>query len=346
MKTLRTITTALTVTLLLVIAPTSCSMIDDDRSDCEADFFVRYEVTLHTNLTTQVQTVLRSRFETAVANLLEDSLKTIFREFAHDVDLSFYIDNDRRFHDRHIMDAGQATYDLELPADNYRHLALANMVVEPSVELANSEHADQSYINQLKADTIHSHNIGLFSARQDMNIVGNVDQMFDVTLYMVNCASILVVRTDNVLYRDLQVYSTDFADGFMINDSVYLHRHNPLVHDVRVTNPPVDREVFYSVSFPSCDTAEEAQKQTRLEVGSNDSQTGADDSERIWRKYVYATMPDGSITRTTINVRKPLEAGQVMIIYAYLKPDGSIYSPNVEVGTSVQLNWKGGLIFN
>ena len=345
MKTLRTIATALTITLLLVIAPTSCSVIDDDRSDCEADFFVRYEVTLHTNLTTQVQTVLRSRFETAVADLLEDSLKSIFREFAHDVDLSFYINNNRRFHDTHIMDAGQATYDLELPAENYRHLALANIMEERSVSITTPEQADRLFIDQERADTINGHTIGIFSARQDMNIIGNVDQSFDVTLYMVNCASILVVRTDNVDYRDLKVCSSDFADGFLVNDSVYLYRTNPVVTDLRVTHPPVEREVFYSVTFPSCDTAEQAQSQTR-DVGSSDSQTGADDSERIWRKFVYVTLPDGSVTRTVINVRKPLEAGQVMIIYAYMKPDGSVYSPNVEVGTSVQLNWKRGLIFN
>jgi len=345
MKTLRTIATALTITLLLVIAPTSCSVIDDDRSDCESGFNVRYEVTLHTNLTTQVQTVLRSRFETAVADLLEDSLKSIFREFAHDVDLSFYINNNRRFHDTHIMDAGQATYDLELPAENYRHLALANIMEERSVSITTPEQADRLFIDQERADTISGHTIGIFSARQDMNIIGNVDQSFDVTLYMVNCASILVVRTDNVDYRDLKVCSSDFADGFLVNDSVYLYRTNPVVTDLRVTHPPVEREVFYSVTFPSCDTAEQAQSQTR-DVGSNDSQTGADDSERIWRKFVYVTLPDGSVTRTVINVRKPLEAGQVMIIYAYMKPDGSVYSPNVEVGTSVQLNWKGGLIFN
>ena len=66
--------------------------------------------------------------------------------------------------------------------------------------------------------------------------------------------------------------------------------------------------------------------------------------ERIWRKYVYVTLPDGSVTRTVINVREPLQAGQIYIIYAYMRPDGSIFSPNVEVSTSVTLKWKDGLI--
>lgn len=339
MKTLRTITTAVAIIMLLVIAPTSCSMIDDDRSDCESDFQVRYEVKLRTNLTTQVQTVLRNRFETEVADLLEDSLKNIFREFAHDVDLSFYIGNDREYHDRHIMDANQAVYELELPANDYRHLALANIDEEKEVNIMQSEWANRSYLSQEKGDTIRGHHTGLFTARQNMDIKGNIDQTFDVTLYMVNCASILVIRTDNVSYRDCQVYSSDFADGFYVNDSLFTHTSNPVVHDFRVTTPPVEREVYYAVTFPSYDTAEEAQANTRL-----DSDTGSNDADRIWRKYVYVTLPDGSVTRTVINVSMPLQAGQVMIIYAYMKPDGSIYSPNVEVSTSVKLNWTEGLI--
>ena len=333
-------------TQLLTLA--SCSTIDEDRSDCENEFRVNYEVKLRTNISTQIQTVLRSRFETEVANLLEDSLKNIFREYAHDVDLSFYVGDNRQFHDFKLMLANQATYELELPADNYRHLAVANIEEEAEVDLLQSEGVERSHLFQEVADTIDGHHTGLFSARQNMNIVGNQNQTFDVTLYMANCASILVLRTDNVAYNDVKVLSTDFADDFLVNDSVYRFNHNYMVRDLRVTRPPVEREVFYSVTFPSHDTAEEAQGATTrpsngVEI-DNDGSTGAEDSERIWRKFVYVTLPDGSITRTVINVRQPLKAGQIFIIYAYLKPDGSIYSPNVEVSTSVTLDWKEGLV--
>ena len=328
----------------------SCSTIDDDLSDCESEFHVNYEVKLKTNISTQVQTVLRSRFETEVANLLEDSLKNIFREYAHDVDLSFYVGDDRQFHDFKLMRANQATYELELPANNYRHLALANIDEEVEVDLVQDEVMAQSHLVQEVADTIDGHQTGLFSARQDMNIIGNRDQTFDVTLYMVNCASILVLRTDNVAYDDVKVYGTDFADGFMVNDSIYRFTRNFVVRDLRVTQPPVEREVFYSVTFPSHDTAKEAQAAApRRSSGvgiDDDGTTGADDSERIWRKFVYVTLPDGSVTRTVVNVRQPLNAGQIFIIYAYLKPDGSIYSPNVEVSTSVTLDWKEGLVID
>ncbi len=332
-----------------MMLPTGCDFmrITEDLSDCGTLFSVKYNVTLRTNLTTQVQTVLRSRFENEVADLLEDSLKNIFREYAHDVDLSFYPSEERSFHDNHIMDAGQATYSLELPVDNYRHLALANLFDEEQVDITQSQWLQRSYLSQIVSDTIHGHKTGLFSARQDMNILGNVDQEFDVTLYMVNCASILVIRTDSVgysqgvAYRDCQVYSSDFADGFLVNDSTFTHHTNPTVRDLRVTNPPVKREIYYAVTFPSCDTPEEAQ--TLPDTRADDSQTGSTDEDRIWRKYVYVTLPNGDVTRTIINVKQPLQAGQVMIIYAYMRPDGSVYSPNVEVATSVSLKWKDGL---
>lgn len=320
---------------------TGCSVIDDDLSACESDFHVSYEVKLRTNITTQIETVLRSRFETNVANLLEDSLKAIFREYAHDVDLSFYVDNERRFHDSKLMEANQATYELELPADNYRHLALANIAEEDEVVITHSDWAPRSFLEQVAGDTIDGHKTGLFSARQNMNVQGTTDQTFDVTLYMVNSASILVLRTDNASYRDCRVFSSDFADGFLVNDSVYTFGNNPTVRDLHVTKPPKDREIFYAVTFPSHDTLEEAQARTR----ADGSLTEDPAEEHIWRKFVYVTLPDGSVTRTVINVKQSLNAGQVFIIYAYMTPNGEVYSSNMEVSTSVTLNWKPGLEF-
>ena len=330
---------------LMCILFTACSVLDEDLSACKQNFTVHYQVHLKTTLTTQIQTELSTRFndpeEAELSELLEDSLKTIFREFAHDVDLSFYIDGLRAFRDQHIMDDKQAVYELELPADNYRHLALANFGLEPTVERANGEKMNTSHILQLTDDQLSSHRVGLFSARQDMNILGNTDQTFDVSLYMINSASILILRTDNTVvdYKDIRVTSTDFADGFYINDSIFTYNSERESEDIRVTTPPVEREVFYAITFPSCDTAEEAQQHFATRAG----QTGAQDEDRIWRKFVYVTMPDGSITRTVINVRQPLNAGQLFVIYAYLNDDGTITSPNVEVGTSVTLNWQDGL---
>lgn len=317
-----------------------CSAIDEDRSDCASTFKVKYSVRLKTNLATEIQTELRNRFEDEIADTLEKMMKNIFREYADDVDLTFYINNALRRHEQHIMDNNQATYTVELPADDYRHLAMANVAREKTVKSEHVDLANTSYLFQEGGDIIQGHNTGLFTARKNMDVKGNVDQTFDVTLYMVNSASILVIRTDGVAYNDCQVYSTDFACGFFLNDSTYNFSENPQIHDIRLTRPPVYREVYYAVSFPTHDTAEAAHAQR---AGGVQQETGSDDANRIWRKFVYVTLPDGSVTRTVVNIPKALQAGQVMILYAYMKPDGSIYSPNVQFTTSVQLNWKQGL---
>lgn len=318
----------------------SCSMIDEDQSDCEKKFTVKYEVVLKTNFLIEINTVLRLRLETEVADLLEDLLKKYFREYAHDVDLSFYIDNERRFHDVHIMDANQAVYELELPADNYRHLALANIQEEERVQIDEPLQADRFYLEQEDGKVIDIHTAGLFTARENMDILSNVNQNFTVTLYMANCASALVIKTNGVPYNNMWVESSDFADGFLVNDSVYTHRRNPIVRDSRVPNPPENREVFYAVTFPSYDTAAEAHADTR----AGDDVVVGDDEERIWRKTVYTRLNDGSVTRTLINVHEPIEAGQVKVIILDMNPDGSVNSTNAEVSTSVTLDWKEGLV--
>ena len=317
-----------------------CSVIDEDLSDCGEDFNVKYEVVLKTNLNTEVQTVLRTHMETEAADLLEDSLKMIFREYAHDVDLSFYIDNERHFHDVHIMDADQAVYELELPADDYRHLALANIQEEQRVQVVEPYEVDRFYLEQEEGKIIDGHTAGLFTARENMNILSDVNQNFTVSLYMANCASALVIRTNNNLYNNIWVESCDFADGFMLNDSVFTHRRNPIIRDKRMTTPPAGREVFYAVTFPSYDTAQEAHADTRADGGK----IGYSDEQSIWRKYVYVRLPNGSVTRTEIGLREPLKAGQVKIIILGMNLDGSVYSLVDEVSTSVTLDWKEGLV--
>ena len=317
-----------------------CSVIDEDLSDCGEDYNVKYEVVLKTNLITEIHTVLRLHNETEAADLLEDSLKMIFREFAHDVDLSFYKNNECRFHDEHIMDANQAVYELTLPADDYRHLALANIQEEQRVQIDEPLLADQFYLEQEDGKIIEGHTAGLFTARENMDILSGVNQNFTVSLYMVNCASAIVVRTNDKLYDNIWVESCDFADGFLVNDSIFTHRRNPMIRDKRITTPPAGREVFYAVNFPSCDTAEEAHAETRADGG----RIGSSDAQRIWRKYVYVRLPNGSVTRTEIGVRDPLKAGQVKVIVLWLNADGSVYSKVDEVSTSVTLDWQEGLV--
>ena len=117
--------------LLSMLTAVSCSVIDEDLSACVEQAQVDYEMRLVTNMTTELRTQLTTQTDIKLAAALKDHLDDIFTDYAHDVDLSFYDtqgDSARLQHDEHIMDANQASYELNLPMRHYMHLAAANVV--------------------------------------------------------------------------------------------------------------------------------------------------------------------------------------------------------------------------
>ena len=60
------------ISLLLLGAAifASCSLVDEDVSDCEADYNIDYELRLVTNMTTELQTQLSLDTDVAVSNAL------------------------------------------------------------------------------------------------------------------------------------------------------------------------------------------------------------------------------------------------------------------------------------
>ena len=71
----------------------SCSMIDEDLSDCETpeppeeEVDINYELQLVTNMSTEIKTELDMHAEFAISAALKTQLSEIFSDFAHDVDL-------------------------------------------------------------------------------------------------------------------------------------------------------------------------------------------------------------------------------------------------------------------
>ena len=323
--------------LLLVAMLPGCSMIDDDLSDCGEDFKMEYQLKLVTNMTTEMETVLSTEYDLPMQMELRDQLKNIFTDFARDVDLSFYgTDSLRHVHETHIMNANEASYTIYLPVEEYMHLALANMAQQHQVEFAGQDYSTTAFLDQLPVDTIDSHETGIFTARQRMQVLGNQSQTFNVRLYMANCAAALVVDTTGHHVRDMHVFIDDLADGFYVRDSLYTYRRQTAVRTfpVTVTLPTashtraesVYRQVCYcGVGFPSRD---------RALPGSPDG--------TIWHMRVYVTRDNGSITETILSVKEPLKAGNLKIIRAGLTPDGAVESTTTNVGASVTLDWKPG----
>ena len=337
--------------LLMVLLPVGCSTIDDDRSDCvdvpptppvppvqEDTLKLDYELRLVTNMTTELQTSLTTQTDIKVAEALRTYFSTIFSDFAHDVDLSFYDtqgDSVRLQHDQHVMDANQASYTLDLPKRHYMHLAAANIVDNPVVSLANDEYCHQSQLLQIDADTIGSHTTGLFTARLPMVVLDNVDQEFNVHLYMANCATTLVVDTIGSGIRDMKVYATGFASGFNIADSTYLYKEKPPV--IRATQEALSVEggqTFCTVTFPSPETPP-----TRSVIETEEPFISPEAENALWELHVYVTTADGTVTKNVLYVKTPLRAGQLKVIKAKAFTNGSFESDDRTVAVTVNLNW-------
>jgi len=333
---------------------TACSVIDEDQSDCEPETQAKldYELRLVTNMTTELKTELTTQTDLQLASALRQHLSGVFTDFAHDVNLSFYDtqgDSVLLQKDEHIMNANQASYTLNLPMRHYMHLAAANVVGNELVSVDGDDRCHRSMLLQVAGDTIDSHTTGLFTARQPMEVLGNVSQSFNVHLYMANCAAALVVDTrGNVDERSLRVFSTGFATSFSICDSLFRYADNPPI--VRTARVGLDASgggestegiaAFCSVNFPSREPA----GSTRTIIETTDPFIAQPGEEALWEFRVYAPQADGSVTETKLRIKEPLRAGQLKIIRCYVMPNGSVVTEAPEVSTSVTLDWKQGLV--
>lgn len=345
------------LSFLSLLAFASCSTIDDDLSQCGNDYELDYELRLVTNMTTELKTQLTTETELNLAQALRTHLSDIFTDFAHDVDLSFYdtqVDSLRLQHDEHIMDANQASYTLYLPMRQYMHLAVANIVDNPLVSLANDERCHQSTLLQnpslsqapvLRSESdeiVQSHTTGIFTARQPMEVLEGVDQQFNVHLYMANCAAALVVDTIGSGIREMKVYATGFATGFNIADSAFIYSNKPplvIANPVQAQNS--DEVAFCTVNFPSPEP-EPTEASTRVVIETTDPFVGPTSDKSLWEFRIYTMTHDGTTTENVLYIRRPLRAGQLMIIKVKARPDGSVTTGDSTVGVSVTLNWNDG----
>jgi len=337
-------------------------MIDEDQSDCGKDAKIDYEMRLITNMNIELETQLDSVRDKDVIEALRNYLQNIFTDYAHDVDLSFYdtkADSGRLHHEQVIMNASQRSYTLYLPMREYMHLAVANDMNNQLVDLKDDEHCHPSKLQQMKADTITPHTTGLFTARLPMDVKENEDQSFLVRLYMANCAAALVIDTDGNDATGMEVISTGFASRFSICDSAFVFDDMPPV--IKTDDVPVKgglQKLFCTVNFPSKDTPPLTSSlrgtgNTRTVIETEEPFIAQSDEKSLWELRVYVPRPGSaqsrsgaSITETVFRLKKPLRAGQLMIIRGRLLPDGSVTTNTSEVGVSVTLDWKPGGTYN
>lgn len=313
--------------------PTGCSTIDEDMSDCGQDYRLDYELKLITNLVTELETELSAQTDEPVAAALYERLRNVFSDYAHDVNLGFYNttpDSALSHHEEEMMNANQSTYTIYLPVKEYMHLALANIAEERVVKYIDNDRCHTACLYQMEGDTLESHNTGLFTARQSMEVIENQNQSFYVPLFMANSAAALVVDTVGHPVQALHSYVTDVADAFYLRDSVYTYRRHPLIRAQEVPVEGGTQACFTAVCFPS----------RNVTTVRSDASPESEDS--YWTIQLYVTLPDGSITENLLYVREPLKAGELKVVKVRLKERGEVEAVSVDVGVSVTLDWKPG----
>lgn len=333
------------VFLAISAAFTGCCLVDEDMRDCEAEHQINYELRLVTNLTTELQTQLATQVELqSVATSLQNQLRGIFTDFAHDVDLSFYDvreDSLRLHHEGHIMDANQSSYTLYIPVKQYMHVAVANLEPEnPSdkeIFLVKDEKCHSARIEQPVNNTqnlIRSHSTGVFTARLPMDVKEGIDQEFNVRLYMANCASAIALDTLGSGIKDIRVLASGFANAFNLADSSYVFNFTPKVQALEAKVDDGRFVCFYAVTFPSKDVA------TKTVIDTDDPFVSDVATEKLWNYTIYTTASDGSTTETVLSVKLPLRPGQFKLIRAKVQADGSVTPREPYVGASVTLDWN------
>jgi hypothetical protein len=329
-----------------VAAFPACRLVDEDVSDCGEDFNLDYELQLVTNLRTEIQTVLDLEADLQVATELQSHLSEVFTDLAHDVDLSFYDTEEpmaRLEHFGVVMDASESSYSLFLPGRPYLHTCVANLEAEPSVTL---EDGDQCHTARLVQhpevkDTVSIHKAGIFTARKRMDVLTGVDQHFDVSLFMVNAATALILDlADAPDVKDLKVFLSGFADGFNVADSSYTFSTKQVVRTEMLPAEPGSTErCFTSIHFPSRDV----EPATKVVIDIDDPDQDKRSDEILWQWEVYVTLADGTVTKTILGSYNPLHPAQLKAVKGTVHANGGVVSNDHSVGANVTLDWHEGM---
>lgn len=336
-----------------IVVLAGCSVIDDNLDDCGEQAKMDYELQLVTNVSTEVQTQLTAQTDVALAATLKDYLGQIFTDYAQDVNLMFFgtgNDSTLLHHDEHIMNNSEHSYTLYIPRQKYMHLAVANIEDDPVVYLDGVENCMTATLRQVAGDTIESHNTGIFTARQLMEMIEGVDQTFNVKLYMANCSAMLAVDPQGHDISRMQVFSTGFATAFHIADSVYEYtKPAPMIRTKRLEPDENGHVGFVSVNFPSPEPSSQlssANSSTRSVIETTDPFIAQPGDEVLWEFHIFLRQDDGTTTRTVLGIKEPLRAGQFKIVKVRIGENGQVEPESPTVGVSVTLDWKPGGTYN
>lgn len=340
-----TLISVLAAASLLAAALTGCSLIDEDISKCNNQVRLTYELRLDPEIVQELEDELDLHADEDIRGMLKEYVDGVFTNYARDVDLLFYDTNEPMGLLRSLvekMNSSSNTYSISMPVRSYMHTAIANVKVSENVLLSGEENFSTCWMEHEKVgDYYYPQRSGLFTAHRRLDVGEKANQRFRIRLGMANSATALILDTGKATnVKDIRVEVEGMAVAFNPADSTYLYDDKAVFATEEFSTGY--KHCYAAVHFPSHDAVEEEEVE---EEGTK--ATDYDDDENLehktWRWYVYATLNDGTVTRSTLEMRPAVQAGQLKIRNAFVKDDGEVGSNEIDVSITVKLDWKPGL---
>lgn len=323
--------------------PGCSKLVDEDLSDCDNEHRIDYQVCLITNMNREIADVLDKEKDKPVETALRAFLEPKFTDIAHDVTFSFYGDGGALSStSQETMDKSAFSCSWRLPRGNYRHLCLANLAGNDAVALEGADQAGSARIavRQPSGEGAAAPSLTscIFTGRGSYESrYSEQDTPGTLELYAANAATALVLETKEATgIGTVTVRMAGMAGAYNVADNTFVFGGGP---DVAATQLPVSagtQQCFAALHLPSQDTRVRSVSEPE---GYFDAPAS---TEPVWTCKVYVPLADGKITESVLEVKVPVIAGQLKILKANVKPDGSLGAEDPTVGVSVTLDWNEG----
>lgn len=317
---------------------TGYCLVDEDLSECASDVVFTYEMHLITNEEIEYDEVLWRDSDKHARLALKDHLKGVFTDYGEDLDLSFYGVSEFNIfsHKEFFMDGSERSFSFTLEDRAFLHLAVANVAENGISNIEDGSFGNGARLTGGSGETVGAQKTGLFTGRASPDI--REGKSFKVKLFMANCAAAVVLDTSGSNLKELELFAAGFADSFNISDSTYSFSSPRVIRADKLVVQESGQLCFASVGFPSKDT-----QPTRTVVQTADPFESPEAEETLWQVRSYATLSDGTVTKTSWDLKRPLRAGQLKILKARMGSDGVMRPYDATVGVSVTLDWNEGL---
>ncbi len=309
--------------LIGVAAATGCSLVDENTADCGVTVDINYRLRLVTDVPAQLHAELDKDTPAETISALQDYLAPVFSLVIQDADLAFFRESSLDHRAHKTIGETAFSYNYMFPEGDCLHTAVANTDGNGVSVFVTGSRPEEEAMTLPAADTVDTQKTGLFSARRTFEFPSMGKASYDVTLDMVNCAVVMVADTSASRISGLKAYAREFSDGFSVSDSTFRFASCPVVRAEKVPETP-GRLCLAAVLFPTRDV------------------TRADTGAALWEVDVYARCASGSVTKSTLGFKDPVQAGGLKIIKFKVNPDGSIIPSDSAVGVNVVLNWNEG----